>query len=262
MGKKKRLKTARAVNPNIGIRVWYRKHIQQLVERFKRSVMRKVVAKYRKDMDAIRLQDAIDALRDEWTETFEKEGEALSGKFLRRIDATSRNAIKRSLAEVGFNIDWSGDKAVINVLNSIRQTQVDLIRSIPQQELDAVSGIVQRGVQVGRDIAYIQKELARRFAITGKRARMIAIDQTQKATHAINRTRYLQAGIKEAVWIHIAGRKTSRATHVAMHGRRFRLDGEEAGLYDREVNERIMPGQLVNCRCSCRPVIPDNFFDV
>lgn len=260
--KNNRPKTARAVKANPGIRVWYRKQIESLVDRLRDSISWWIPAAYKKGANAILLQKAIDELRDQWTATFNDRADWIASRFLKRVDSTSRNAIKRSLAEVGFNVDWSKDKTVNNVLNSVKQTQVDLIKTIPQEALDRVSGIVQRGVQDGRDIHYIQKELEHGFGITKRRAKTIAIDQTQKATSAINRARYIQAGIKEAVWVHVAGRKTSRPTHVAMHNKTFKLDGQDAGMYDSAVKERVMPGQLINCRCSCRAILPANFFDL
>ena len=258
----KRPKTARAVKPNVGIRVWYRREISKLVDQLKASIMKWIPATYRKGADAKKLEKAIEELRKRWTENFDEDGNAIANTFLKRIDSTSRNAIKRSLADVGFNIDWRKDKTVLNVLNSVRQTQVDLIKSIPRQQLDSVAGIVMRGIQNGRDVYQIQKEILSGFDVTEKRARLIAIDQTQKATMAINKARYTSVGIKEGIWQHVAGKYTSRKSHVAMHGKRFKLDGPDAGLYDSEVGENVMPAQLVSCRCTYRAVIPDNFFDV
>ena len=263
-------KTARSVNANPGIRVWYRKQIEKLVDTLKDSLAWWIPATYRKGADAILLQLAIDELRDYWTSSFSKSAESLARRFTSRVNRTATNAIKQSFkaagynppATFGFDVDWSKDKTVKNVLNSIRQTQVDLIKSIPQTELDRVSGIVQRGVQDGRDLAYIKEELEKGFDITKRRAKTIAIDQTQKATHAINRERYKKAGITEAIWVHVAGRKTSRQTHIRMHGKRFKLEGADSGLYDSAVGRNVLPAELVNCRCSCRPVLPKNYFDL
>ena len=260
--RKRKEKTARAIKPNPGIRVWYRRHLDRLIERLKRSVLWWIPAAYRKEAEAGAINQAMEELRRYWTSVFDREAEPLADGFVKQVDSTCRNAIRRSLAEVGFNVDWSRDRTVQKVLSSIRQTQVDLIKSIPQQSLDRVAMIVQNGVQAGRDIAAVKESLSEGLGITARRARMIAIDQTQKATHAINRARYTAVGIREAVWVHVAGRYTSRPTHVRMHGQRFRLDGPEAGMFDPAVGYRVMCGELINCRCSCRPVIPDNFFDI
>lgn len=254
-------KTARAINPNIGIRVWYRKHIEKLVDRLRDSIDWWIPAAYKKGAEWAVIQAALDELRERWTVTFDDASWWLATQFVKRVDRTSKNAIKKSLADVGFNIQWGNDPKVQNVLASVRQTQVDLIKSIPQEALDRVAMIVQNGLQNDRNVAFIQKELEHGFGITERRARMIAIDQTQKATHAINRSRYTSAGIKEAVWVHIAGQKTSRETHVKMHGKTFKLEGDDAGLYDSSVGHNVLPAELINCRCSCRPIIPKDFFD-
>lgn len=257
----KKTPSAKAVKPNVGIRVWYRKRIDSLITQLKKSVMKWIPAAYRHGASAKQLEQAIEELREHWGTRFEKDGEMIAKQLVKRIDSTSKNALKRALAEVGFNVDWKNAPQVKNVLSSIKQSQVDLIKTIPQHQLDRVAGIVQRGIQAGRDLFAIQKELEAGFDITYKRARMIAVDQTNKATMAINRSRYLSVGIKEGIWQHVAGRYTSRKTHVSMHNKRFKLEGEDAGLYDSDVGRRVMPAECVNCKCTFRAVLPENFFE-
>ena len=82
---------------------------------------------------------------------------------------------------------------------------------------------------------------------------MIARDQTVKATEAVNRARCADVGITDGIWMHRSGSKVPRHTHVQMNGKRFNLSD---GLYDSHEGRNVLPGELVNCRCTYKPVIP------
>lgn len=101
---------------------------------------------------------------------------------------------------------------------------------------------------------YIRKELVDRFRISERKAKLIARDQTNKAMQAIGRARSLEAGIQEATWVHIPGAKMSRETHKNFDGKKFDLS---KGMYDPDVGKRIMPGELINCNCRFKLVLPD-----
>lgn len=92
------------------------------------------------------------------------------------------------------------------------------------------------------------------YAITKRRAKLIARDQSNKATQAIRSIEAKELGITEGVWVHVPGAKSSRKTHMQMNGKRFRLD---EGLYDSAVGRKVLPGELVACNCTFRAVIPE-----
>lgn len=140
-----------------------------------------------------------------------------------------------------------------SVLQSVVAENVALIKKIPKDYHADVEGIVMRGIQNGRDLAYVSEELGKRYEITQRRARMIARDQTNKSTGALARVKLRDAGITEAIWLHRAGPKVPRPAHLKMAGTRFRLAD---GCYDEHEGRKVMPGELVNCGCACYPVIP------
>ena len=259
MKKKKRAKVLRPILPNAGNRVWYQKKLLTLNEEMQRSVSWWLMSELRKNSSAADLNRTMNELTRRWRDRYEEAAEDIASSFLRRVNKSTVSSMEQAFAAVGFDVKIRNTREVNNILNSLRYTQVDLIKSIPARELDAVSGIVQRGVQAGRDIAYIQDELKKRFAITNNRARTIAIDQSNKATQAIREQHDLAAGITEGIWDHVPGRKTSRPTHVAMNGKRFKLYGPDRGLYDSAVGRNVMPGELVLCACGYRAVLPEFF---
>ena len=65
-------------------------------------------------------------------------------------------------------------------------------------------------------------------------------------------------GVKVGIWVHLPGRKTSRATHMAMNGKPFLLS---EGLYDSAVGRKVLPSQEPGCHCTYRDFVPE-FGDV
>lgn len=224
-----------------------------------RSVSWWLMAQLRKGGNASDLNRAIQELSERWKTRYEEAAEDIADRFIKRVNTSTKKSIEQAYAGVGFDIRLRDTKETRNIISSLRYTQVDLIKSIPARELDAVAGIVQRGVQTGRDIFHIQDELKKRFAMDNRRAVTIAIDQTNKATQAIREAHDIAAGINEGIWDHVPGRKTSRQTHVAMNGKRFKLYGADKGLYDSAVGRHVMPGELILCACGYRAVLPEAF---
>ena len=79
------------------------------------------------------------------------------------------------------------------------------------------------------------EELHKQFGVTERRARMIARDQTNKATNNLSRQRLLSYGINKGIWMHTASGKTYRETHALDHTQGG-MDGAEyfidEGCYD------------------------------
>jgi uncharacterized protein with gpF-like domain len=112
-----------------------------------------------------------------------------------------------------------------------------------------------RSVLKGRDLKTLTDELEHRYGLTRKRAALISHDQNNKATAQIQRVRQLEVGILEARWVHSAGGRTQRPTHVKASRDRVTYD-VRTGWYDPDEGRKILPGELINCRCIAAPVIP------
>jgi uncharacterized protein with gpF-like domain len=89
------------------------------------------------------------------------------------------------------------------------------------------------------------------YPVTANRAVLIARDQTNKATAVITRTRQIELGLKEALWVHSGGGKTPRPSHMRANGERYKI--AEGCVID---GVPIQPGELINCRCVSRPILP------
>lgn len=154
----------------------------------------------------------------------------------------------------GFTVQIHPSRVLNDTVKALIAENVSLIRSIPQQFFQQVESLVQRSIIQGRDVASLRDELQGRFGVTRNRAKLIARDQSNKAFQAIKRAENQQLGIKEGIWVHVPGTKSSRKTHMRMNGKRFKLN---EGLYDSDVKRKVLPGELVACNCVYRAVIPE-----
>lgn len=251
-----RVRTIRNIAANAGVRAWYKKKLLDLNDSLNRSIGWWVMAEIRKGSSPARVNDMMRRLRDRWEKRLEEEGEELARSFANRTARAVRNGQRAAFLDFGFDVPIRNTRQVMDILNNVRYTQVDLIRSMAARTLDDVARVVRDSVQTGRDIAAIKDALIGRFGVSVSRAKTIAVDQTNKATCAIREAHDVAAGITEGVWDHVPGRKESRPTHVAMNGKRFLIVGPDRGLYDKAVGRKVMPGELVLCACGYRAVLP------
>ncbi len=89
------------------------------------------------------------------------------------------------------------------------------------------------------------------YGVTKRRAAFIARDQNNKATAVFERTRHVEIGVTEAIWLHSAGGKVPRPEHVAFSGKKYDI---RKGAYLE--GKWTWPGVEINCRCVSKPVIP------
>lgn len=248
------------VHPNAGIRAMYFRRIEQLVDAMAASVRHWLVAAYRANEPAIAadaisadaLKRVIEELRDKWLGQFDEAAEKLADHFAQSVQDRSDAALRKILREGGFSVKFKMTAAQRDVLKATVQQNVALIKSIPQEYFTEVEGMVMRSVQTGRDLEQLNRDLLRRYDITKRRAALIARDQNNKATSALNHARQKEVGIRWAVWMHSHAGKKPRPTHVKMNGRRYDIS---KGMWDPAEGEYVFPGQLINCRCTSRPVI-------
>jgi len=283
-GKTKILAPVRA---NVGIEVEYRRRLDALIEDMHRSLLWWIGAAYKRnepeiarlaadaglfpermaqewhknpavaadDAPASALLTVIRALSRRWQSKFDQAAADLGNWFatttLQRSDATLKHILRQS----GFSVRFRMTRAANDAYRAVIGENVGLIRSIASQHLTQVEGLVVRSVQAGRDLGPLADELERQFGVTRRRAAHIALDQNNKATAVISRVRQQEIGITEAIWLHSHGGREQRPSHVRA-GRERQSYKIADGWYDPAEGKRIWPGELVNCRCVSRPVLP------
>jgi SPP1 gp7 family putative phage head morphogenesis protein len=250
----------RPVHANAGLRAAYRRKLLALVDEMVASYRYWLTAAYRANPPAM-AQDATPAkelerelkrLAKRWQKRFDQSADDLAAYFAKATANRSSAQLQSILKRGGWTVKFKMTGAMRDVMAATIAENTALIKSIPQEFHTQVEGLVMRSVTVGRDLSILSKELQKRFDVPRRRAELISRDQNNKMTASFTRVRYLELGIKEAIWLHSSGGKTPRPTHVKNSGKRYDV---EKGWYDPAVKKFIHPGELVNCRCVSRPVV-------
>lgn len=261
------------IRPNLGLQREYRRKLLELVDEMYASVTWWIGAEYRrqlprimeydgKGMDASPAADLMKALRRrlrQWQRRFDEKSDMLAQWFAREAAKSASTAVAASVAGVtghtvaGIAVEFQMTRAMNNAIASIVFENTSLIRSLPQKAFLEIEGLVMRGARTGYDAGRLTDELQKRFGVTRRRAEFISRDQMNKATEALSRVRMQELGIAEAVWIHSGTPKQPRPTHLKFNGQVFQLD---QGLYDADAHRYVQPGELPNCYCTKRPLIP------
>jgi SPP1 gp7 family putative phage head morphogenesis protein len=265
-------KKIRAVRPNAGLEAWLRRRIEREVDDLAASVEWWVGAAYRKEQPRIAsnpvaksnvaqdaapadiLQRVLESLRRRWGQRFDALGEEIAAKFATRAGTNTDDAVEAAMRAAGMRVKLQPSKAQRDQLAGTIQENVSLIRSIAPQYFTSVEGAVMRSVLAGRDLGTLTSELKRAHGVTHRRAAFIARDQNNKATAYFTKTRQLELGIQEAIWVHSGAGKEPRPSHLKA-GREGVVYNVAEGWLDPHLNKRIWPGTEPNCRCTCRSVI-------
>lgn len=258
--------TVRAIHANAGVEAWYRAQLEAIVDGMYKSVSRHVLAAYANLCDspemahdaaprnpALLVRSALRKWGGLWTRRLDDLSLDLSQKFAKKNFNVTQTQMKTAFAEAGFTVQFKPTPASVTAYHAVAAEQVNLIRSIPAQFLKDIESQVWQMVMKGGDQHTLAKNLQTVHGVTKRRAATIARDQNNKAKAVIEQTRRTEIGITHAIWMHSAGGKVPRRTHVAMDAKPYVI---AQGMYDSDEQEYVLPGQLINCRCTSKAVIP------
>ena len=252
-------RTLKPVRPSLGLEAAYRQRLDRLIEAMHKSLLYWLSAQWRQEppvmaedrLPAAAMRQEMRSLARRWQRQFNDAAPKLAEYFATAASDRSTNALQRILDEAGMTVKFRMTDAARDVYQAVIGENVGLIKSIAQQHLVQVEGIVMRSVAGGRKLDELAKELQEQFGVTKRRAALIARDQNNKATAVLTRVRQRELGVQTAIWMHSGGGKHPRPSHVAFNGKTYDID---KGAYID--GEWIFPGQLINCRCVSRSVIP------
>ena len=145
-----------------------------------------------------------------------------------------------------------------DIIKASAAESTQLIKSIPQQYMLETQGAVMRSITTGNGLQDLVPFFEKRKGITTRRAKNIALDQTRKVYNSINQGRMEALGIDTYEWVHSGGGKEPRPEHKAkypagLNGGVFSLS--DPPVIDPKTGQRGKPGDLINCRCTMRPVM-------
>ena len=142
----------------------------------------------------------------------------------------------------------------LKILPDLIKDNVNLITKLNIEDVNRISETIYNGLMNGESFNQLRDVLKATQGFTDKRVSTVAQDQTNKITQLIQIENAKAVGVKKAVWVHIAGKYTSRASHIKMNGQEFDIS---KGCYDEFEKKYIFPAQLINCRCEMQMIFDD-----
>jgi SPP1 gp7 family putative phage head morphogenesis protein len=253
-------KTLAPIRPNVGIEHSYARKLEREITAMQVATTTAIFNTWRENpptlaMDASAAADlrtTMAKLGTTWRRRFSILANEMARYFAtsaaQRVDAS----LRASLAKAGFAVKFSLTPAMHDALTATTAENVALIKSIPAEHLKNIEGDVFRSVQAGRDLGTLARTLTETYGVTKRRAALIARDQNNKATATITHTRQQELGIKQAKWLHSAGGKRPRPSHVANSGKLYDV---ATGWFDPDMGTWLRPGEAISCRCVSVSVI-------
>lgn len=277
-------RVARAVWPNAGVEAWYRSQLDAIISEFSADMERRLREAWEENppsigilakdialrlahkalglaapllaMDAASstlIQRALERWGGLWTKKLDALSLSLAAKFADRNFSATQAAMKKSFEDAGLAVKFKPTRKSLDAYKAVIAENVGLIKSIPEQYLAGVQGQVWAAVRKGGDLHTLSVDLRKRHGITVRRAALIARDQNNKAKAVIENVRRQEIGVTAAIWRHSTAGKEPRPTHVAATGTRYKLS---EGFYDTDEGKFVFPGELINCRCVSKAIIP------
>lgn len=135
----------------------------------------------------------------------------------------------------------------------------DITKSIvnfSQSETETLRNIVEKAVVRGDPRQKLKDALVDRFAISQKRAKFIARQETSLFTSKLKEIQYSGAGIKKYRW-HAIGDSRTRYEHKKANGKTFFWDHSlnKNPVLQEGTGRPVHAGESWNCRCQAVPIV-------
>lgn len=258
-------KVARAVWPNAGVAAWYRTQLNRIIDQMSADMLLRITEAWEENPPDIGilatdaatasptlLQRTMTRWANVWTGKLETLSVTLATRFAGLNFAATQAAMLAAFKDAGFTVKFRPTRKSMNAYKAVIAENIGLIKSIPEQYLAGVQNVVWAAVRKGGDLHTASVAIRKRYGVTINRAALIARDQNNKAKAVIENVRRQEAGFTHGIWMHSSAGKEPRPTHVAMNGKRFKLN---EGMYDSDEKKNVYPGELINCRCASRVVL-------
>ena len=177
-----------------------------------------------------------------------------------RVKGYTRNEFYEVLRSA-FKIDvFVAEPDLTKMVEEWTAENVRLIKTIPEQYFENLQGIVSRGLQQGALGGDMASDIKNLYAVTNRRAQMIARDQVASLNGLISQKRQTAAGITFYQWSTSKDARV-RDSHAEQEGRYYAWPG--SGAVGMSFNGKTVlppplkgpPGIEINCRCVALPII-------
>lgn len=211
----------------------------------------------------VSVTSAVRTMLDRWRRIMGPSSKAIASKWINAVSEYDRRNLERSLAKV-LGIDtttiWD-DRRLFEATDLMRQEAISLISSFPDKYFAQVEQAVMD--------SYAQVELPNGDSLTERiqhltgltydRAKLVAVDQTNKMHCAVTQARQMDLGIEEYIWRtakdqRVVGNPTglypsgnrAHGNHWDREGKVYRWDEPPFDGH---------PGWAIRCRCYAEPVV-------
>lgn len=269
----------RAIVPPHAMAMQYTRELQSLVKSMVKD-FRTLTTIYKEKYSQIAMdaewlttdvQERLERLGKKWQERFNKYAETATPdrveKLLKQSDIQLKESLKNYLAAEQLTLIGTAMPVKLRQVIKVNIAEnVSLIKSIPEQYLKSIQTIIANVINGNAGWKELQREIAHRGEMTMKRAKLIAVDQTNKVFNALTLRRLDQCGVQKVQWFHTYA-KEPRAYHIRMwDGKSGLNDGHPNGLnhfifeinnppvIDEKTGKRGFPGELINCHCNMIPI--------
>jgi uncharacterized protein with gpF-like domain len=270
------------IHANAGIAADYRRRLEREIDAMQKSYEYWLGVYLRRDPPATLMAEdvspmaaltrALRGLGRRWQKRFDDMSAKLSRLFVHGATKHATSRVESVLKEAGWQVEFRTSPEIAATMSSAIEENVGLISGLQSQFHEKVSGDVMRAVQAGGDLKTMADRLTGQIVegghITRKRAIRIAHDQNSKVVAYVSRERQKESGITRALWMHSSAGKEPRHSHVQFAAGKL-LGGpvydvaegipavdSAGGEISASGSARIWPGTAINCRCTCRPILP------
>ena len=241
-------KYAAPVRGNLGIAAHYRSQLDRLIADMSRSVLSGVTSTNASDVSRV-----LSLVGKQWIARFDEAAPDIAQSYVRSTFKHVDSAFRNSLKSAGWTVNPTPTQRMIDSARLGVTENVSLIRSIPQKYLTKVEQAVFDSFLHGRRLDELTSAIRALHPMTARRAKFIARDQTNKLTAIVTATRQDEVGIMECEWVHSGGGKKPRPDHVKAGADHVHYNVKK-GCH---LNDGwVLPGELPNCRCVGRPLLP------
>jgi SPP1 gp7 family putative phage head morphogenesis protein len=259
-------KLLKPIRPNYGVALEYKTKLVSILDEMHHSSYYWVMASYKKAppliaMDGIQiLSDAspfanikkkFDELKDKFVEKVKDKASDIANMFVSKSIRSTNYAFEQALRDVDMPVKLRWNSKIREAFRVSLDENVSLIKSIPDQYFYKLKILITEAYTNGWSQEELSEKIHELYPVTKKRALFIARDQSRKLNSVITRIQQEEVGITEAIWFHSDIVKKPRPDHVAANGKVYKVSSgcEISGKH-------IYPGQLINCRCYCRSILP------
>ncbi len=166
------------------------------------------------------------------------------------INATNAGAFASKISAVTGVQVISNVPGIRDAVNLWTRKNVTLIKTLGEEHFKDIERLVIDGVEEGKALRTITKEIQERTKASRNRAKLIARDQVGKLTANVTARRSADLGVKRFRWVTSLDDRV-RSSHRALHGKVFSY---EKGA-DVDGQSGVLPGEPINCRCAIVPII-------